>query len=58
MLFKYCMEKFSREDLDFMAVIARRIGLRRNALVFDGVFAHSDVVFAKVAGSLDEFKKV
>jgi hypothetical protein len=52
------MEKFSREDLDFMAVIARRIWLRRNALVFDGVFAHSDVVFAKVAGSLDEFKKV
>jgi len=51
------MKKFSREDLDFMAVTTRRIWLRRNALVFDGVLAHPDVVFAEAASSMDEFKR-
>jgi hypothetical protein len=34
MLFEYCLQRFSREVLDLMAVTAHQIWLRRNAWVF------------------------
>jgi hypothetical protein len=33
-LFAYCMERCTKEELELMAVTARRIWLRRNAWVF------------------------
>jgi hypothetical protein len=34
LLLKYCLERVSREELDLMAVVSRRIWLRRNSLIF------------------------
>jgi hypothetical protein len=45
-LFVYCMERSSLADLDLMSVVARRIWLRRNALVFEERFDHPNVVYA------------
>jgi len=56
-LFVYCMGRLSRDELEQMAVIARKIWLRRNALIFDGKFAHPDVVFDEAKVSLLEFKR-
>ncbi|XP_062166249.1 uncharacterized protein LOC133872693 [Alnus glutinosa] len=47
----------SREDLGLMAVLAQRIWLRRNTLVFEGTFAHPDTVYKEGANSLNEFKR-
>jgi hypothetical protein len=38
-LFEYCSHRFNREVLVLMAVIARKIWLRRNSLIFEGFFA-------------------
>lgn len=56
-IFEYCMERFSKEELDLMAVLARRIWLRRIALVFEGLFTHPNSVYTEAATSLEEFKQ-
>jgi hypothetical protein len=56
-LVEYCVEKMSREELDLMAVVAQRIWLWRNTLVFEGTYVHPDIVYKEGATSLNEFKR-
>ncbi|XP_062170524.1 uncharacterized protein LOC133876257 [Alnus glutinosa] len=55
-LFSYCMERCTKEELELMAVTARRIWLRRNAWVFEQRFDHPNAVFIEATKSLREFK--
>lgn len=55
-IFECCLARFTNEELDLLAVLARRILLRRNALIFEGVFIHPNNVYAEAATSLEEFK--
>jgi hypothetical protein len=57
LLFNYCLERVSREELDLTAVVARHIWLRRNSLIFNGTFTHPNVVFPDAEKSLIEFKR-
>jgi hypothetical protein len=56
-LLEYCIERFSSEDLDLMAVISRRIWLRRNPFIFDNIFTPPQTVFKESMKSLDDFRK-
>jgi hypothetical protein len=57
LLFEHCMERFDRKDLALMAVVARRISLRRNAYVFEGKFDHPNGLYLEAVASLDEFRR-
>jgi hypothetical protein len=57
LLFAYCLERVSTEELDLLAMVSRRIWLRRNSLIFEGTFSYPNVVFAEVEKSLIEFKR-
>jgi len=56
-LVEYCFGKMNKEDLELLAVLARRIWLRRNSLVFEGIFAHPDNVYNEGIISLGEFRR-
>jgi hypothetical protein len=56
-LFEYCLQRFSKENVNLMAMIARRIWLQRNSLAFEGVFRHPNEVYAEAVSSLKEFKQ-
>jgi hypothetical protein len=56
-LFVYSMERSSPGELDLMSMVARRIWLRRNAVVFEERFDHSNVVYARAISTLDDFTR-
>jgi ribonuclease HI len=56
-LLAYCMERGTKEDLELMAVIARRIWLRRNAWLFERRFEHPNTVYYEASKVLLEFKR-
>jgi hypothetical protein len=43
--FAFFLMLCSKDELDLLAVLARRIWLRRNTLVFEGTFIHPNIVF-------------
>jgi hypothetical protein len=47
----------SKANVELMVVIARRIWLRRNTLVFESVFMNPNEVYAKAGASLKEFHR-
>lgn len=49
------MGKSRGEDMDLMAILARRIWLRKNTLVFEGLFIPPTKVFSCVAENLQDF---
>lgn len=49
--------KFSKENMELMAVTCRRIWLRRNKVVFDKVFTHPTAIFKEAVSSLEEFRR-
>jgi hypothetical protein len=51
------MRRFSKDDLDLLAAISRRIWLRRSSLVFEGVFTHPNVLYKEAKESIEEFKR-
>jgi ribonuclease HI len=51
------MERGTKEDLELMAVIARRIWLRRNAWVFEGRFDHPNTVYCEASRALQDYKR-
>jgi hypothetical protein len=57
LLLEFCMERFDRNNLDLMAVVARRIWLRMNALVSEGKFDHPNGSYLEAVASLDEFRR-
>lgn len=56
-VFEDCISRFTQENLELMAVILRRIWLRRNRLVFEGVFAHPSNVYKESVLSLADFSR-
>lgn len=56
-LFVYSMERSSSGELDLMSMVARRIWLRRNAVVFEKRFDHPNVVCVGVISTLDNFTR-
>lgn len=55
-IFEEMMERLDTEDLDLWAVIARNIWIRRNSVVYGGVFSHPDKVMWEATTSLEDFK--
>jgi hypothetical protein len=49
------MDRFRGEDMDLIAVLARRIWLRRNTLVYKGLFIPPAKVFSYAAENLQDF---
>lgn len=56
-LVEYCIERFSFEDLDLMAVISRRIWLRRNQIIFDNISLPLNLFLRIQLESLDDFRR-
>jgi hypothetical protein len=56
-LMEYCIERFSSEDLDLMAVISWRIWLRRNQFIFYNIFTPPQTIFKESMESLDDFRR-
>jgi len=56
-LMEYCIERFSSEDLDLMAVISRRIWLRRNHFIFDNIFTPPQTVFKESLDDICRYNK-
>jgi ribonuclease HI len=56
-LFAYCVERGTKEELELMAVIARRIWLRRNAWLFERRFDHPNTVYDEASRSFLDFKR-
>lgn len=48
--------RFNGEDMALMAVLARRIWLRRNTLVFEGLFTPPSTVFSCAVENLQEYR--
>jgi hypothetical protein len=51
------MGRFNKEELALIAVVSRRIWLRRNSLVFEGTFAHPDSVLKDAILAQAEYRR-
>jgi hypothetical protein len=56
-LFEYVMNRFTKEQLALMAVICRRIWLRRNSLIFEGIFLHPNTLMMEAINAQDEYRR-
>jgi hypothetical protein len=56
-LFEYVLHKFNNEQIALMAVISRRIWLRHNLWVFEGIFAHPNNVMNDSISAQDEYRR-
>lgn len=56
-IFQLCMGRFNRDEMDYFAAIARRIWLRRNAMIFQGVSEHPNKTYANAIAVVDDFKR-
>jgi ribonuclease HI len=56
LLMDVCLNRLSKEDFELMAVICRRIWLRRNKMVFDQIFTPPGVVYEEAVRSLEDFR--
>jgi hypothetical protein len=56
-LFAYCLERCTKDELELMATMARRIWLRRNAWIFEQRFEHPEVVFNEATKAWLDFKR-
>jgi hypothetical protein len=54
---EFCMDRLRAEDLNLMAVIARRIWLRRNKFIFEFLFTHPGIIFSKAMDHLEEYQR-
>jgi hypothetical protein len=51
-----CLNRLSKEDLELMAVICRRIWLKRNKMVFYQIFTPPGVVYEEAVRTLEYFR--
>jgi hypothetical protein len=56
-LFVYLTHRLSSNQLALMAMVARRIWFRRNALVFEDKFVHPNTIFVETATACEDFQK-
>jgi hypothetical protein len=55
LLFGHLIHRLSTKNLDRLAMVAHRIWLRWNSLVFEDKFIHPNTVFSKAASACEEF---
>jgi hypothetical protein len=56
-LLEYSLQRFSKDQVELLAVVARKVWLRRNSLVFEGVLRHPKEVLEEAIISLEYFRK-
>jgi len=56
LLMDVCLNRLSKEDLELMAVICRRIWLKRNKMVFYQIFTPPGVVYEEAVRTLEYFR--
>jgi hypothetical protein len=56
-LVEFCLDRLNSEEFSLMAVISRRIWLRRNKFIFESLFTHPRVVFNEAVSSLEEYRR-
>lgn len=49
------LERCDREDIEFLAVLERKLWLHRNSLAHEGTFAHPSQVLREAKESLEDF---
>jgi ribonuclease HI len=55
--FQLCLCRFSRDEMDYFAAIARRIWQRRNEMLFEGVVEHPNKSYTNAVAVVDDFKR-
>jgi hypothetical protein len=56
-LLEYSLQRFSKDQAELLTVVARKVWLRRNSLVFEGVLRHPKEVLEEAILSLEDFRK-
>jgi hypothetical protein len=56
-VFEDGIQRYSKEILELLVVVARGIWFRRNKLVFEGTFSHLDDVFSATINFIQEYKE-
>jgi len=56
-IFQLCLGRFSRDEMDSFATIARRIWQRCNEMFFEGVVEHPNKSYANAVAVVDDFKR-
>jgi hypothetical protein len=54
---EFCLDRLKMDDLNLMAVIARRIRLRRNKLIFESSFSHPQIIYSEAVAQLEEYQR-
>jgi hypothetical protein len=54
---EFCMNQLRAEDLNLMAVIARRIWLWRNKFIFESLFTHPQIIVSEALAHLEEYQR-
>jgi len=56
-VFEDRIQRYSKEVLELLVVVARGIWFRRNKLVFEGAFSHPDNIFSAALNFIREYKE-
>jgi ribonuclease HI len=54
---EFCLDRMKMDDFNLMAVIARRIWLRRNKLIFESSFSHPQIIYSEAVAQLEEYQR-
>lgn len=54
---EFCLDRLKIEELNLMAVIARRIWLGRNKFIFESLFSHPWIIYSEVMAHLEEYQR-
>jgi hypothetical protein len=54
---EFCLDRLRMDDLNLMAIIARRIWLRRNKLIFESSFSHPQIIYSEAVAQLEEYQR-
>jgi hypothetical protein len=54
---EFCLDRLKIEELNLMAVIVRRIWLRRNKFIFESLFFHPRIIYSKAVAHLEEYQR-
>jgi hypothetical protein len=56
-VFEDGIQRYNKEVLELLVVLAHRIWFRRNKLVFEGAFTHPDDIFSAAVSFIREYKE-
>jgi len=56
-IFQLCLGRFSREEMDYFAAMARRIWQRHNEMLFEGVVDHPNKSYTNAVAMVDDFNR-